>query len=236
MRRIRLDTVIERRLLLNYRADPDVVTRVLPAPFRPQVRNGYAVVGICLLRMGRARLAGFPVGVGFGSENAAHRFAVDWDGADGLRKGLFMPRLDSASRRDVAPRLNVAAGGRLFPGAQQRAEFDVTERPDRLRVAYATSDGTTAVDVDVWTTEKLVGSALFDDAADASEFFRLGSAGFSAGRCPNGFEEIEPATSKWQVDPCIVGRAASSFYDDRSVFPAGSIELDSALVMRPRGR
>jgi hypothetical protein len=30
----------------------------------------------------------------------------------------------------------------------------------------------------------------------------------------------------------VVDRVASSFYDDRAVFPAGSIELDSALVMR----
>jgi Uncharacterized conserved protein (COG2071) len=226
MLRFRLDAVIERRLLLNYRADPDVVTRVLPAPFRPQLRNGYAVVGICLLRMGRARPVGMPLGVGFGSENAAHRFAVDWDAADGPRSGLFMPRLDSASR------LNVAAGGRLFPGVQHRAEFDVAERPDRLRVAYAASDGTTAVDVEVWTSQKLVGSALFDDAADASEFFRLGSAGYSAGREPDEFEGMELATSQWRADPCVVDRAASSFFDNRSVFPAGSIELDSALVMR----
>jgi hypothetical protein len=226
MRNFRVDAVIERRLLLNYRADPGVVARMVPAPFRPQLRNGYAVVGICLLRMGRARPAGLPSGVGFGSENAAHRFAVDWDAADGPRTGHFMPRLDSASR------LNVAAGGRLVPGVQHRAEFDVAERPNRLRVSYATSDGTTAVDVEVVTTPELVGSALFDDAADASEFFRLGSAGYSAGREPHEFEGLELGTSQWRVDPCLVDRAASSFYDDRDVFPAGSIELDSALLMR----
>jgi hypothetical protein len=226
MRNFRVDAVIKRRLLLNYRADPGVVARMVPAPFRPRLRNGYAVVGICLLRVGRARPAGLPGQIGFGSENAAHRFAVDWDAVDGPRTGLYMSRLDSASR------LNVAAGGRWFPGVQHRAEFDVAERPDRIRVSYAASDGSTAVDVEVGTTQKLLGSALFDDTAEASEFFRGGNAGYSAGREPDEFEGIELATAQWRVDPCVVDRAASSFYDDRELFPAGSIELDSALLMR----
>jgi hypothetical protein len=218
--------VIERRLLLNYRADPNLVARVLPAPFRPQLRHGYAVVGICLLRLARARPAGLPAGVGFGSENAAHRVAVFWDAEDGPRSGLFMPRRDSDSR------LNVAAAGRLFPGTLHRADFDVAERCDRMRVAYATSDGSTAVDVEVRVCQQLADSVLFDDVDDASEFFRLRSVGYSVGRDPNEFGGIELATSRWRVDPCIVDRAASSFYDDRSRFPAGSIELDSAFVMR----
>ena len=220
-----LNATIERRLLLNYRADPDVVARVLPAPFRPHLRKGYAVVGICLLRLGRTRPAGLPLGVGFGSENAAHRFAVDWDSSAGPGRGLFLARLDSASR------LNVVAGGRLFPGVHHRAEFDVDERPDRLRVAYSTSDLSTAVDVEVGMADELVGSALFDDVDDASEFFRLGSAGYSAGREPDEFEGMDLGTTG-RIEPCVVDRAASSFYDDRTIFPAGSIELDSALVMR----
>jgi hypothetical protein len=36
----------------------------------------------------------------------------------------------------------------------------------------------------------------------------------------------------WHVDPCAVNHAQSSFFDNTTVFPAGTIELDSALVMR----
>jgi uncharacterized protein YqjF (DUF2071 family) len=39
--------VIDRRLLLNYRVDADVVATLLPAPFRPKIHTGYAIVGIC---------------------------------------------------------------------------------------------------------------------------------------------------------------------------------------------
>ena len=223
---LRLDAVIERRLLLNYRADPSVVARLLPAPFRPRLRAGHAVVGICLLRLARTRWAGLPRLFGFGSENAAHRFAVSWDGPDGPRDGVYIPRRDSTSR------LNVAVGGRLFPGVHHRAAFDVAERPDRLRVAYATKDGSAAADVEVRVTDRLSGSALFDTVEQASEFFRIGSMGYSTGREGGEFPGMELSTSAWQIEPCAVDRAASSFYDDRATFPTGAIELDSALLMR----
>jgi hypothetical protein len=224
---LQLDAVIERRLLLNYRADPDLVAKLLPAPFRPHLVQGYAVVGICLLRLGRARLAGTPFGVGFGSENAAHRFVVEWDGPDGICTGLYIPR------RDTASRVNVAVGGRLFPGVvDRRADFDVEERSERLRIAYATHDGSTAVDVEVRIAHQLPESVLFKDVDQASEVFRLASAGYWAGAGAGDFRGLNLATSRWRVDPCEVDRAASSFYDDRSIFPMGSIRLDSAVVMR----
>jgi len=46
---------IERRLLVNYRVDPEVIARVLPQPFRPQLVGGAAVAGICLIRLGQMR-------------------------------------------------------------------------------------------------------------------------------------------------------------------------------------
>jgi hypothetical protein len=38
--------VIDRRILVNYRVDPDVVARTLPPPFRPKLHRGYGLVGI----------------------------------------------------------------------------------------------------------------------------------------------------------------------------------------------
>ena len=43
--------LIERRILVNYRADPAVVARTLPPPFRPRLVRGSAMVGICLIRL-----------------------------------------------------------------------------------------------------------------------------------------------------------------------------------------
>ncbi|HVU64637.1 MAG TPA: DUF2071 domain-containing protein, partial [Phycisphaerales bacterium] len=61
--------VIERRLLVNFRGDPEVVARLLPRPFEPVLVDGYAIVGICLIRLSGMRPAMMPVRCGVRSEN-----------------------------------------------------------------------------------------------------------------------------------------------------------------------
>src|SRR6185295_8688919 len=73
--------VIERRILVNYRVDPVVLARILPAPFRPKLHRGHGMVGICLIRMRGIRPRYVPSWLGIASENAAHRTAVEWDEA-----------------------------------------------------------------------------------------------------------------------------------------------------------
>src|SRR5262245_19574917 len=76
MRLPSLRGVIDRRILVNYRVDPDVLARLLPSPFRPQMIGGFALAWICLIRLRgvRPRWAGWLPGLR--SENAAHRIAV----------------------------------------------------------------------------------------------------------------------------------------------------------------
>jgi hypothetical protein len=217
---------IERRLLINYRVDPSVIAPLLPAPFRPQVVNGFAVAGICLIRLGSMRPQGLPRWIGLRSENAAHRVAVEWATPTGLQSGVYIPRRDSDSL------VNVAVGGRLYPGEHHRASFDVTESPSEIRVAFAARDGSADVSVAVRLEENLVGSALFDDAASASAFFQRGSTGFSATHNPNRFDGLALHTTAWHVEPGSVQQAHSSFFSDQSTFPEGSAQLDCALVMR----
>lgn len=173
MIRSRLSSVIERRLLVNYRVDPHVAAALLPAPLRPQLVRGQAVAGICLLRIGGVRPVWAPAATGLTSENAAHRIAVEWEGPDGVEQGVYIPR------RDTASRLNAFAGGRIYPGEHGRADFTVREDPDAVRVAFAARDGEVEVDATVEPAEDLRGSGLFADLAEASEFFRRGSRGLS---------------------------------------------------------
>ncbi|MER7752992.1 DUF2071 domain-containing protein [Kitasatospora sp. NPDC097643] len=222
----RLASTVERRLLVNYRVDPAVAARHLPAPLRPQLVRGHAVGGICLLRLGDVRPAWAPAGLGLRSENAAHRFAVEWDGPDGVETGVYIPR------RDTASRLYVLAGGRLFPGEHHRADFDVHETPDRLSVAYTSRDRTTRVHATVDVSQDLDGSALFTDLAAASAFFRNGSTGFSATRDSRRLDAMALQTEHWDMDACRIRSVTSSFFDDPGHFPPGSATLDSALVMR----
>jgi hypothetical protein len=226
MRQPRLASVVERRLLVNYRVAPDAAVRLLPESLRPQLVHGYAVAGICLLRLGSVRPVWAPKAIGLRSENAAHRIAVEWDGPDGVQTGVYIPR------RDTASRFNAWAGGRVFPGEHGRADFEVHETPGQVRVAFATRDGDTRADVTVALSDELRGSELFADLSEASHFFQGGAKGFSATRSGHHLDGMQLHTDAWHVEAGRVRSAASSFFDDPDRFPLGSATLDCALVMR----
>ncbi len=226
MRPPAMSSVIERRLLVNYRVDPEVAASLLPAPLRPQLVNGWAVAGICLIRLGRLRPSWAPGWSGMRTENAAHRVAVEWDGIGGRQPGVYIPR------RDTDSVVTVLAGGRLFPGEHHRASFDVRETARELHVAFASTDRTAHVSVDIQVAQRLQGSALFADLREASDFFRGGSAGFSATRGSGRLDGLEMRADRWVVEPTEVGGVSSSFFDDACPFPPGSATIDCALLMR----
>ncbi|MFF8609268.1 DUF2071 domain-containing protein [Streptomyces sp. NPDC015346] len=226
MRPPELSSVIERRLLVNYRVDPAVAARLLPAGLRPQLVRGRAVAGICLLRLGAVRPSWAPAAAGLRSENAAHRVAVEWDGPDGVETGVYIPR------RDTASRVNHWAGGRIFPGEHGRADFEVSESEESVRVAFATRDGRTRVDVTVEITRGLEGSELFADLDEASAFFRGGGRGYSPTGGGPRLDGMQLHTDDWRIEAGRVTSARSSYFDDPDRFPPGSTELDSVLVMR----
>src|SRR5262245_20755836 len=121
MRVPRIHGTIKRRLLINYRVDPTVMSHQLPAPFRPKLHENSAIAGICLIRLEGIRPRRLPAALGLSSENAAHRIAVVWNDRNGSHEGVYIPR------RDTGSLVNHLAGGRLFPGEHRRATFDVTE-------------------------------------------------------------------------------------------------------------
>ncbi|MDQ6839103.1 MAG: DUF2071 domain-containing protein [Actinomycetota bacterium] len=221
-----IDALIEWRLLVNYRVDADVAARLLPASFRPQLVDGWAVAGICAMRLARTRPRGVPAFLGRNSVNAAHRIAVEWDGPDGATTGVYIPR------RDTASTLNRVVGGRFFPGVYQQARFTARETGDDLHVTFDSADGSAAVDVKVAAASDLESSLLFADVAQASEFFRKGSVGYSATRDGDCLDGMEVRTDAWEVEPVRVLAARSTYFEDSSSFPAGSATLDCALLMR----
>src|SRR5580692_1939043 len=115
-----INGLIRRRLLVNYRMAPEVIQPLLPAKFRPKLHDGFAIAGICLIRLEEIRLKGLPAFSGLSSENAAHRIAVEWNGDLGkTQEGVYVPRRDSDSF------LNQLAGGRVFPGEHHAAVFKI---------------------------------------------------------------------------------------------------------------
>ena len=217
---------IDRRLLVNYRVDPAVAARLVPRPFRPSLVNGFAIAGICLIRLKHDRPAWLPVRVGIGSEIAAHRFAVEWD-VDGQRRvGVYIRRRDSSSVLDSL------VGGRLVTGEHNRAQFTVSEWDDHLPVKVVGTDRHASVSIDAGVRDGLMEGSAFGSVAEASDFFRRGSAGYSATHDHGRFDGLELRCDLWTVRPLQVEAARSGYFEDPALFPPGSATLDSALLMR----
>ena len=218
--------VIARRLLVNYRVDPAAIAAVLPSPFRPKLVAGHAIAGICLIRLTEVRPRGLPAALGVGSENAAHRIAVEWGEGEARQTGVFVPR------RDTSSHLNTLLGGRLFSGDHHLARFEVEEAADRFSVALRSSDGHTRVAVVGRVAAALPPGSVFPSLEAASAFFEAGAMGYSATRRPGEFDGLELRSEGWHVEPLAVEHVMSSFFEDPTRFPRGAVTFDSALVMR----
>jgi Uncharacterized conserved protein (COG2071) len=218
--------VIDRRLLINYRVDPGVLAAILPKPFRPQVVRGFGMAGICLIRLRHVRPKGFPSWMGIDSENAAHRVAVEWEEGHERRSGVYI------FRRDTNSILNALAGGRVFPGIHQHGVFHVHETDERFEVAVDSNDRKVLLHVVAKVSDAWPGDSVFDSLEGASSFYEAGSLGYSPSTSAGRFQGLELRCRNWRVEPLSIGAAKSSLFDEESLFPRGSIELDNGLLMR----
>lgn len=193
MRIPKLATTVERRLLINYRLDVDVARTLLPDGLRPQIVDGSAVAGICLIRLNHLRPAWFRPRIGWGAENAAHRIAVEWDTPTGVETGVYIPQRHSASR------LAVLAGGRIFPGHHTLASFAGAETDDRIQVSLNAADVRVRADVAIVPTLQ---SGLFHDLEEASaSSARMPSAGRPPAPADSRGCASTPTSGKWMPPP-----------------------------------
>jgi hypothetical protein len=226
MKSLTIAGTVDRRILVSYRVDPEVAARHLPAPFRPALYGAIAMAGVCLIRLTHLRPGRTPQALGMTTENIAHRFAVESDGPDGVETSVYVPR------RDTSSRLSQLLGGRLFPGPMAHGRFHVDESDDRLHVRYHSDDGVVSVEVRARQAERIPASSLFDSLHEASEFYRRDSVGHSPSRNGDACEAMEFLPKTWDAQPLEIESLHSNWFDDESRFPRGSIELDSALLMR----
>lgn len=209
---------VDRRILLNYRVDPDVAATLVPEPFRPRLVGGHAMAGVCLIRLSALRPVGVPAALGITTENAAHRIAVEWDDADGgLRTGVFI------RRRDTSSRLTALVGGRLFPGYHHHAQVVA----HGLDVCFTTEEGTHDVRVEAQESPRLPADSVFATLDEAAAFFCGAKVAYAVTRDPTRVDGLEVEGEEWHARALDVHAAHAAFYD---ALPSAS--FDSAIVMR----
>lgn len=218
--------IIDRRLLVNFVADPKVVAPLLPKAFRPQLFEGKAVVGICLIRFSGLRPGFVPEFLGINSENAAHRIAVEWDTPSGVEAGVYIVRRDSSSL------LKTLLGGRLFSGIHHRALFTTEDNDPNYKVAYQSCDGTTNVSVEGRVSHQLPTDSIFRTLERSSEFFKKGCVGYSPGLVPGEHQGMQLTVDRWKAEAFAISNVTSSFFADEKRFPKSSMTYDHSLIMR----
>lgn len=218
--------IIKRRVLVNFRAEPNIIQKILPNGFRPKLHKNKAVAGICLIKLEHIRPKHLPEFIGISSENAAHRIAVEWDENDETKEGVFVPR------RDTDSLLNQLAGGRIFPSEHHKAIFDIQENENKIAYKMTSTDGEVSLKFNGISTDYFSKNSIFDSLQEASDFFEKGSLGYSSNKTDKNLDGIKLQIDDWQVSPLKITSVESSFYNDESIFPKGTIEFDHALLMQ----
>ncbi|MBP6687859.1 MAG: DUF2071 domain-containing protein [Lacibacter sp.] len=213
---------IDRRILINFTADPKAVEKIIPFPFRPKIYKGKAIVGICLIRLKNIKPNGLPDFFGVNSENGAHRIAVEWEENGVTKSGVFIPR------RDTSLKLNTFVGGRIFPGRHYFAKFNVEENNGNYHINFKSSDDTEIL-INARETKLFSEKSIFEKLSNASDFFKHGDLGYSPNK--NKFDGLRLITHKWEVRPLDVLKVKSSFFENEDIFPKGSVTFDNALLM-----
>ncbi|MBV4360591.1 DUF2071 domain-containing protein [Pinibacter aurantiacus] len=213
---------IDRRILINYTADPEAVKNIIPSPFRLKLYKDKAIVGICLIRLKHIKPKGLPDFLGISSENGAHRIAVEWDEDGQAREGVFIPR------RDTSLRFNTIVGGRIFPGTHHLAKFNVVETGENFHIDFTSSDDT-QISIDATKTSQFNKKSIFGSLENASDFFEKGELGYSPNK--KKFDGLKLQAYNWQVSALDVTNVQSSFFENEKLFPKGSIQFDNALLM-----
>lgn len=226
MRLPAIQGVIDRRILLNYRVDPQVLALQLPKPFRPQVINDWGMAGVCLIRLTDIRPTWLPAVCGLHSENAAYRAAVEWETDEGFQRGVYV------WRRATSSRLNALAGGRVFPGVHHLLNFDARETETEFALRMSDKSGS-AVELDIATQlTDVFTSQIFPSLQQSTECICGGSIGYSPGRDPGHFDGLLLQMDEPRFEVLEVASLKSRFFNDAKRFPPGSIHVDHALLMR----
>ena len=109
------------------------------------------------------------------------------------------------------------------------ARFSVGERDGGYRITAENKD--MCIGVEARVASRLPADSVFSSMEEASKFFRGAPAGYSDTRVPGVFDGVRMEATYRAVRPLAVDSVTSSFFDDRRLFPRGTITVDSAFAV-----
>ena len=223
-----LDTVsglMARQVLLNVRIDPIVVHELLPTTFKPVLRHRYAIGGISLIRFDHLSAEILPHWMESHSESVAFWF-VEWEFNGKKQTGAYIPRRESNSH------MTRSLGDRPFTGIFRRSHFNSEESDLCIRTFVKSIDDTHEIEFHGHFENKMPKNSVFSTLEEAKAFLQSICLGYSESEIPGVYHGLELRAKDWNLEPLSIRNASSTFLDDRTLFPPGSLEIDSAFALR----
>ena len=156
----------------------------------------------------------------------AHRVAIRYPSDAGLRDGVFIWRRET----DLA--LAMFLGGRLFPGVHHCAKFYVAQDAGSLEMEVHTRKREADVRFRAGSANEWKATPSFATFDEARGFFQRGDCGFSCALREGKLGGMQLRTLRWDMSPLAVDEVHAAYFEDEQRFPHGSVQFDSALLMR----
>lgn len=219
---------IDYRILVNYKVDPRLLHRYLPAPFRPRTIDGCGIAGFTFIRQRHQRIKGLPRALGLSSDLVLFRVAVEWEAGGRLHQGLYVPRRYSSSRIHA-----LAGGGQIYPGTYRLARVRFRDLGDEYNLHMHSRERTKQrVVLRAKTTQRFPFESVMGTLETAVRFAQAGRDGYSSRHGRTLFEGLSLHQQGWPAEPLRVTYVQASFFEDPKRFPPGSIFFDHALILR----
>ncbi|MEZ4829135.1 MAG: DUF2071 domain-containing protein [Bacteroidia bacterium] len=218
-----LSGLIQRRILINYRVEPAVLRKLLPAPFEPRLFGNYGIAGICFFDLSQLRIKGLPLSPCISAQIVSHRIAVNWEESGIKKEGLYI------TQRDTSSTLVHFSGGRFFP-----SEYSLTGMKFRESFGYYELHlgGHHPTSFLAKESADFAEGSVFSGLPAAASLFAQNSMEYAPRYENMVFDGIAFRASRHKVQPLHICQMRSSFFENEENFPRGSVFFDHALLMK----
>lgn len=216
--------ILEDTVLLNFRTDPNVLKRLLPAPFVPRLVDGYGLVGILMFKM---RDLACETNMGLPSPPSDHvlyRVAVSWQQGTRTHHGMYLLRHEVNTRLPVRQRKRG-----LFPVAAQPVRWHKAPEAGKFEWSLQTRNRT-RLKVQARLAAYFPPGSVFDSLDQASVFFQKERAAIAPRFQKSVFANTRFLPLNWAVKPLFIESLQTDMDQLGNLFPKGHIFFDSGLI------
>jgi uncharacterized protein YqjF (DUF2071 family) len=220
-----METIFCPCILVNFAVKPDVVRRLLPEPFEPDVHGGKAFVSIVTTQMVDMRPAFLPRVFGITYNQFVYRTVVRYQNEVGfyyLRSDADNWLYNLAGDWLTFFRFNLSP--LMFRYERNLWHLDITPKPAHHADIHASYDLHTA-------TRDMPASSQFKTLAEAKDFLVELFVAFGYDSLREKVGRVTVKRGKWDIQIVTDTRAQYDWLNGSTFFPAGCAQLDSIFYV-----